>query len=168
MDHGHHILGLDPGRMFGFALHNYNAIVASGVWDLQQTRHDSPGMKFIRLRSHLQEIATAYPRLHVCYEAVVRHAGTHAAHMYGGYVAIIQAWCQDCEYEYEGVRVADVKRLATGKGNANKEAMLAAAQARWPSAAIENHNEADARLIAECVARTRDIATCAGPGQRGG
>ena len=46
---------------------------------------------------------------------------------------------------YEGVPVGTIKRVATGKGNANTDAMIAAAQARGFSPADDN--EADAIAI---------------------
>ena len=46
---------------------------------------------------------------------------------------------------YEGVPVGTIKRHATGKGNADKEAMIAAARARGFNPADDN--EADAIAI---------------------
>ena len=47
----------------------------------------------------------------------------------------------------------DVKKLATGKGNAKKVAMLAAANERWRlQLGPKDENAADARWIAEAAA----------------
>ncbi len=84
----------------------------------------------------------------VFYEEVHRHLGTDAAHCYGGLVAHIQAWCCENNVPYKGVPVATIKKAATGKGNANKEAMLDAAARAWPGIAMATDDEADARWCA--------------------
>lgn len=42
---------------------------------------------------------------------------------------------------------------ATGKGNADKTAVLAAMRALWPNAAIADHNQADALALAHAAAQ---------------
>ena len=73
------------------------------------------------------------------------HAGTDAAHIYGGLMATLTSWAEVRGIPYEGVPVGTIKRHATGKGNAPKEAMIAAARARGFSPADDN--EADAIAI---------------------
>ena len=55
--------------------------------------------------------------------------GVDAAHVYGGLMATLTAWCEHHNVPYEGVQVGTIKKHATGKGNADKPAMLAAVQA---------------------------------------
>ena len=74
-----------------------------------------------------------------------RPAGTDAAHIYGGFLAHLTAWCEERELPYEGVPVATIKRFATGKGNASKEAVIDAIKARGFQPADDN--EADALAI---------------------
>jgi Holliday junction resolvasome RuvABC endonuclease subunit len=88
----------------------------------------------------------------IAYEEVRRHLGTDAAHVYGGLLATLTAWCDEAKLPYIGVPVATIKRCATGKGNADKDAMLAAAQTRWPAADIRTHDEADAAWCAAYAA----------------
>ena len=68
------------------------------------------------------------------------------------------AYAAQCERElrgipYEGVPVGTIKRHATGKGNANKAAMIAAAKARGFSPADDN--EADAIAILHWAIETQ-------------
>jgi Holliday junction resolvasome RuvABC endonuclease subunit len=79
----------------------------------------------------------------VYYEEVAAHKGTAAAHIYGGLVATLQSFCEERNIPYCGVPVGTIKRYATGKGNANKEAMIAAAQVKHGYLG-DNDNEADA------------------------
>ena len=60
-------------------------------------------------------------------------------------MATLTSWAEMRGVPYEGVPVGTIKRFATGKGNANKDAMIAAARARGFSPADDN--EADAIAI---------------------
>lgn len=80
------------------------------------------------------------------FEEVRRHAGVDAAHAYGGFLAQLTAWCEDHQIPYQGVPVGTIKKHATGKGNANKQAMIAAAQARGLTPVDDNHADALALL----------------------
>ena len=64
---------------------------------------------------------------------------------YGGFLAHLTAWCEERELPYEGVPVGTIKRFATGKGNAGKDAVIAAIKARGFNPTDDN--EADALAI---------------------
>ena len=61
--------------------------------------------------------------------------------------AIIERWATTREIEYKGYSPTEIKRFATGKGNANKEAMKEAARLRFPAVAILDDNHADALFL---------------------
>ena len=108
-------------------------------------------MRYVRLRRLLVELLDAHPGAIVGYEEVRRHMGVDAAHVYGGIVAVIASECEAREVPYQGLPVSTVKRAATGKGNADKPAMRAAAEARFGP--VESDDEADALWIAYCTER---------------
>ena len=54
-------------------------------------------------------------------------------------------WCEQHEVPYQGVPVGTIKRHVTGKGNADKAAVIAAIRARGFNPADDN--EADALAI---------------------
>jgi Holliday junction resolvasome RuvABC endonuclease subunit len=83
----------------------------------------------------------------IVFEEVRRHAGTDAAHIYGGFLAHLSAWCEERSIPYEGIPVGTIKRFATGKGNAPKDAMLAAIRARGFAPADDNEADAIALLL---------------------
>lgn len=149
------ILAIDPGTACGWAVRHSPTDYDSGVWDLKPNRHEGGGMRFLRARMKFREIVDLFKPDVVVYEEIRRHMSADAAHVYGGIVAIVVAECEarQPKLPYQGVHWATVKKLATGKGNAKKDAMLAAAAARWPSHVFEDDNEADARFIAETAAR---------------
>ena len=141
-------IGIDPGTQCGWAVVDANGNrLASGTWDLSSRRHEGGGMRYVRLQSHLRELFDAYPPATVFYEEVRRHLGTDAAHVYGGIVSHIAAFCECRSTAYCGIPVGTVKKYATGKGNAQKDAMVAATVARWPDWRGDD-NEADAIWVA--------------------
>ena len=76
--------------------------------------------------------------------------------MYGGFLAHLTAWCEKRAVPYQGIPVGTIKRAATGKGNANKEAMVAAMRARGYDP--ETDNDADALALLLCVQAERAAA----------
>ena len=71
--------------------------------------------------------------------------GVDAAHVYGGLLATLTAWCEHHQIPYQGVPVGTIKKFATGRGNAGKDEMIAAMRALGH--AVTDDNEADALAI---------------------
>ena len=103
-------------------------------------------MAFLRFERFLADAANVSgPFGVVVFEEVRAHAGTLAAQAYGGFLAHLSAWCEMKRLPYEGVPVGVIKRHATGKGNADKQAMIPAVTSR--GFRIADDNEADAVAI---------------------
>jgi len=81
----------------------------------------------------------------VVFEEVRRHLGTDAAHVYGGLLATLTAWCEARGLPYQGLPVGAVKKHATGRGNAPKQAVIAAMRALGHVPG--DNNEADALAL---------------------
>lgn len=146
------ILAIDPATNCGWAHSNG----ACGTWDLSIRRDESQGMRLIRLRGKLNEI-----KMMAGVDLLVYEAARHAApKMQGALVVqaelqgVIKLWCQDNSVEYKGVSPSEVKKHATGKGNANKDAMIAAARNKWPVQTITDDNTADALWILDMAQKT--------------
>jgi hypothetical protein len=139
------LLAVDLGTTTGWALKRIGRPIVSGTMTFKAGRFEGGGMPFLRFRRWLAEIESAEGLLAVYFEEVRAHAGTIAAHAYGGFLAELTAWCEERRHPYEGVPVATIKRFATGKGNADKQAVINAVRARGFSPA--DHNEADAIAI---------------------
>lgn len=160
-----YFIGLDPGTKCGYAVLDADGNrIVSGRWDLSASRHSGGGMRFVRLENYFNELLAVYDGWHrdgqhraqVAYEEVRRHLGTDAAHIYGGIVATVTRICEGQGLPYAGVPVGTVKKLATGRGNANKEAMVDAANARWwadSDGGVGSDDEADALFIADALRR---------------
>jgi len=140
------ILALDLGSTTGWAMRLADGIIVSGTMEFRPGRFEGGGMRFLRFRSwldHLEAGAKAIDLVH--FEEVRRHAGTDAAHLYGGFLAHLSAWCELKQIPYQGVPVGTIKRHATGKGNAGKDAVIAAMRSKGFNP--EDDNEADALAI---------------------
>ena len=140
------ILALDLGTRTGFALRGTDGAIASGTMTFRPGRFEGAGMTFVRFRGWLAEMHAGADGIGmVAFEEVRAHAGTLAAQVYGGFLAHLTAWCEQHGVPYQGVPVATIKRHATGKGNAGKEAVIAAMTAKGHAPADDN--EADALAI---------------------
>ncbi|MFP3022643.1 MAG: Holliday junction resolvase, partial [Wolbachia sp.] len=66
-------------------------------------------------------------------------------HCYGGFLAVLSAWCEENNIPYQGVNVKTIKRFITGKGNASKSEVIEAI--REKSFSPRDDNEADALAL---------------------
>jgi len=140
------ILALDLGTVTGWAMRAGDGAVISGTVSFRPSRYDGGGMRYLRFRGWLDELRRTTPELSAVYfEEVRRHAGTDAAHIFGGFLAHLTTWCEERVLPYQGVPVGTIKRHVAGKGNARKEAVIAAVRKRGFAPA--NHNEADALAL---------------------
>lgn len=147
-------IALDLGTTTGWALRGYDGLITSGTASFRPGRFDGGGMRYLRFANWLTEIdRLSGPISAIWFEEVRRHAGTDAAHVYGGLMASLTSWAELRGIPYQGVPVGTIKRHATGKGNADKEAMIAAARARGFSP--DDDNEADAIAILLWALETR-------------
>ncbi|SHE63597.1 hypothetical protein SAMN05444279_105119 [Ruegeria intermedia] len=148
------ILALDLGTTTGWAIRGFDGLITSGTASFKPGRYDGGGMRYLRFTNWLTELdRRSGPIATIWFEEVRRHAGTDAAHVYGGLLASLTSWGELRGIPYAGVPVGTIKRHATGKGNANKDAMIAAAQARGFNPADDN--EADAIAILHWAIETR-------------
>jgi Holliday junction resolvasome RuvABC endonuclease subunit len=143
------LLTLDLGTTTGFCVGEREGALASGSQNFKPGRYDGGGMRFVRFRQWLDDLQVAYRIDRIAFEEVRRHAGTDAAHVYGGLMATLQAWAEDNRTPYEGIPVGTIKKSFCGSGNASKDAMIAEAVKRGFAPAT--HDEADAIALWFCV-----------------
>jgi hypothetical protein len=140
------LLALDLATTTGWALRSTDGAITSGTVSFRPGRYDGGGMRYVRFRAWLERLAADVGPIGVIYfEEVRRHLGTDAAHIFGGLLATLTCWAQTRGVPYQGVPVGTIKRHATGKGNALKEAMIAAV--RGHGFRPLDDNEADAIAI---------------------
>ena len=142
------MLSLDLGTTTGWALRGHDGLITTGTASFKPGRYDGGGMRYLRFTNWLTELdRLSGPISAIWFEEVRRHAGTDAAHVYGGLMATLTAWCELRGVPYQGVPVGTIKRHATSKVNAPKEAMIAAARARGFSPVDDNEADAIALLV---------------------
>jgi Holliday junction resolvasome RuvABC endonuclease subunit len=142
------ILALDLGTTTGWAIRDHTSLITSGTVSFKPSRYDGGGMRYLRFTNWLTEIdRLSGPIEAIYFEEVRRHVGTDAAHVFGGLLAVLTSWGELRGVPYQGVPVGTIKRHATGKGNANKQAMIDAACARGFSPADDNEADAIAILL---------------------
>ena len=139
------ILALDLGTTTGWAI-STSGFITSGTASFRPSRYDGGGVRYLRFRHWLDQLVDDNDQLDAVYfEEVRRHIGTDAAHIYGGFLACLTAWCEERDVAYQGVPVGTIKRHATGKGNAGKKAVIKAMRARGFDPGDDN--EADALAV---------------------
>lgn len=144
---GSAILALDLGTTTGWASH-IGGIVQSGTVSFRPSRYDGGGMRYLRFQRWLDTLVHSNDALATIYfEEVRRHVGTDAAHLYGGFLATLTSWCEREQVAYQGVPVGSIKRFATGKGNAGKDAVLTAIRLRGYQPVDDNEADAIALLL---------------------
>lgn len=142
------LLALDLGSTLGWAVRLPDGTVTSGTATFRPGRFEGGGMGWLRFRRWLDSMASsAGPLGSIVFEEVRRHAGTTAAHVYGGFLAHLTAWCEGAGVPYQGVPVGTIKRFATGKGNTGKDEVIAAMRARGFAPADDNEADALALLL---------------------
>jgi crossover junction endodeoxyribonuclease RuvC len=141
------ILAIDIGTTTGWARCSRDGSIASGSEKFAPRRLEAAGQRWLKFRAFLGEQRAAAGEIHaIYYEDVKQHAGTLAAHVYGGFLAMLEAWCAVNNVPLKPVGVGTVKKHWTGKGNADKNAMIVAAVAKGFHPVDDNHADALAIL----------------------
>lgn len=151
------ILAIDIGTTTGWARCSRAGIIASGSEKFAPGRMEKPGHRWLKFRAFLAEQRLQAGEIHaVYYEDVKQHAGTLAAHVYGGFLACLEMWCAANNVPLKPVGVGVVKKHWTGKGNADKAAMCETARLR--GFRPKDNNEADALAILSLAQHQEGIA----------
>jgi len=137
-------LAFDLGTTTGWAA-LMNGTVLSGTLKLKGGRFEGGGMRFVRFADQVTELFSRVAPDWVYYEEVRRHAGTDAAHVYGGLMGALTGLCERRPVPYSAVPVGTIKKFWTGVGNADKGRMVQEAIRRGYRP--EDDNEADALAL---------------------
>ena len=142
------ILALDLGTTTGWAVLTGRCRILHGTAEFRPSRYEGGGMRYLRFGKWLDQTLEITGGVDAVYfEEVRRHIATDAAHVYGGLLATLTAWCEGQDIPYQGVPVGTWKRHACGKGNASKHEVIAAMRARGFEPADDNEADAIAILL---------------------
>lgn len=143
---GRKVLALDLGQKTGWALLQTDGTITSGTMGFKPGSFEGGGMTFLKFKQWLDSILkTANGLDGIWFEEVRAHAGTTAAHVYGGFLGQLTSWAEAANIPYLGVPVGTIKKHATGSGNAGKDLVIDAMKAKGHNPADDN--EADALAI---------------------
>lgn len=141
------VLALDLGTTTGWALAPRGGVLRSGSFRLDPSKLGGNGRRWIGFREWLTAKAREVGGVHAVYfEDVKNHAGVIAAHVYGGYLAMLEAWCAANNIPLHGVGVGTAKKAWTGNGRASKDQMISEAERRGITVIDDNHADALAIL----------------------
>lgn len=138
------ILALDCATRLGWATLDRNGDIQSGLQVFDLKRGESAGMRWLRFTAWLHEMHKIDSYNVIAYEQA-HHRGGAATAVGVGFTTCIDQFAAFAKIETMPVHTATVKKHATGKGNADKAAMIAAARVRgWN---VSDDNVADALFI---------------------
>jgi Holliday junction resolvasome RuvABC endonuclease subunit len=115
------ILALDIATNTG-----WKTKTSSGVWNLKPNRGESEGMRVVRFKSKVKELIQLEEINIISYE---RPAGMHKSSIMvaSEMVGVLKDLCIELGIELACYSANEIKKFATGKGNAGKPAMIQAA-----------------------------------------
>lgn len=136
IDMENNILALDIATKTGWKTRH-----SSGTWDLKPNRGESEGMRVVRFKSKVKEVIQSESINVIAYE---RPAGMHKSSIMvaSEMVGVLKDLCIELGISLACYSASEIKKFATGKGNANKDAMVKAA--KLLGFAPRDDNEADA------------------------
>lgn len=139
------IWAFDLGTKCGWANRTQGAPLLSGMNDFAPARGESPGMRFLRFRRSLGELAaTGKPDI-IVWEQPHNRGGAATA-VLNGMEAEVLAFAAEHGIEHRAVHSSTLKKWATGKGNAGKPEMMDAAARLFPDVTLADDNHADALI----------------------
>lgn len=151
------VLSLDLGTKTGWAIYDSEVVspspqVTSGTWELMTARELRSQRKANRVRCCDARFITLHDRISmhmpvdwIYFEDVQFLTSQAQAQLWAGFRAMVTLFWR---YHPVAVPVGTLKKFATGKGNAKKEAMAAAYYLKHPrhlaNEAFKDDNEIDA------------------------
>ena len=137
------LLALDLGTACGFAIFKDGKFI-SGTRKLG-TYKEKFGARFHEFRTWLLNIIAKHNIEAVYFERVFGHKGVEAAHCYGGFMYTLASVSYQQNIPCISFSVQAIKKFMTGKGNANKDEIIAAVKRKGFTPATDD--EADAIAI---------------------
>ncbi|MBD3407201.1 MAG: hypothetical protein GF411_13865 [Candidatus Lokiarchaeota archaeon] len=141
-------MGLDLGTTTGYAYtfidsenHAETDNIVMGQWDLSAGPYDSGAIRFLRLRQFLTMSSPDYlffedvrytpekPNKFLASAIISRAA--NVSELFGAFKATLCTWAEEHDIPCEGFGIGQIKKHATGKGNANKIDMINACNEKF-------------------------------------
>lgn len=131
------VLALDVATTTG-----WKTPTASGTWNLKPNRGESESMRVVRFKSKVREMIAMEGVTLISYE---RPAGMHKSSIMvaSEMVGVLKDLTVELGIDLACYSASEIKKFATGKGNAKKDAMIEAAKEKYGYTG-DSDDEADA------------------------
>lgn len=136
------IAAFDQANLCGVVYQLGNEKYKCELWDLTLKPRESQGMKWIRFESRVSNFLKENKIKILAYELPAGRNIKPIIHS-SKLIGIIETVCMKNNIDYIEFSASEVKKFATGKGNANKKIMIEYAKKLWKYEG-DNDNEADA------------------------
>lgn len=136
------IAAFDQATMCGVAYQNVGKTYFPELWDLKIRSKESQGMKWIRFEARLKKFLEKHETKVLAYELPSGRNINPIIHS-SKLIGVIEKVCVEMEVEYIELSSSEIKKFATGKGNAGKPEMIKYAKELWDYQG-DDDNEADA------------------------
>lgn len=140
------ILAIDAGTKTGWALIKSGMVYESGVQDFSKKRGESNGIMFIRFRKWMGDMLRNNIPALIVYEQPEKFKSGAATEIAYNLTGRVQEIAQEQSLNYSTYAPTALKKFATGKGNADKTAMIKACEQK-SGKVVKDDNEADAILL---------------------
>lgn len=117
------ILAIDPAEKTGWATNAGNKDVEWGMWDFKLKRDENFAFKLIRFKAKLEEAIKKYKIDLLVFERV-SGVSSVAIMSHAKFVGVMEVMCTESGLPFKGYSAGEIKKHATGKGNAGKKEML--------------------------------------------
>ena len=145
-------IAFDLGAKTGWG-QNWGGVICSGVIVFKrEPSEQGDAWRWARASRWFDEVVAGAD--FAVYEESHFQKGWQAQQAYHALATRLVEACGRHGVPCKGVSVSDLKKWATGKGNANKAAMVEAAERRHPDATIQDDNQADALLLLDYALET--------------
>lgn len=144
-DSNFNIAAFDQATKCGVAYQIKGEEPKTEMWNLNIKSKESQGMKWIRFEARLKDFLKRNNIKILAYELPAGRNIKPIIHS-SKLIGVIEKSCVELEIEHIEFSASEIKKFATGKGNANKEMMIEAAIKLWNYEG-EDDNEADALHI---------------------
>lgn len=136
------IAAFDQATKCGVAFQTTEGDYQVELWDLKINSKQSQGMKWIMFESRLKKFLKKYDIKVLAYELPSGRNINPIIHS-SKLIGVIEKTCVEMEIEYLELAAGEIKKFATGNGNASKDLMIESANSLWDYEG-EDDNEADA------------------------
>jgi hypothetical protein len=119
------LLALTLGQQTGWAVYKRSGEIQLGVNAFRTTPYEGEGMKFLRFRYWLDDMAKKSGGFDaVIFADVQVHTSAQSAVVHGGFLGMLTASCEWRQIPYMGASMSDVRKHVTGHDRIDHQSLI--------------------------------------------